>query len=577
MSEFIKIENASFSYPVPNAEPIPALRNINFSVQSGEFTAIIGANGSGKSTLGKLLNALLVPESGTVLINGMDTRDSGNHAAIRSLVGMIFQKPQDQIVATTVEEDTAFGPGNMGLPPNEIRKRVNSALAASGLTDYRERPSYLLSAGETQRLALAGVLAMQPKCIVFDETTAMLDPAGREMVMKQSKSMHKQGTTILLITHLMEEAAQAERVIVMDDGQIVMDGTPYQIFSQNMEVVGLEKPPAMSASDKLRVYIPSLPEHILKNDELFSHIPIFHGKQSNLSQVQTPTPSTAPIITGENLAYTYMLGTPLQHQALEDLSITIGNGHMHGLIGATGSGKSTLLQLFNGLLRSKFGRLFVLGMDLNNPKLDTRSLRRQVGLSFQQPENQIFNQYVGDEIAYAARQLGYPGTLEAAVKSAMEAVGMDFGDYKDRLTFTLSGGELRKTALASALVTKPDVLLLDEPLAGLDPVSRREVMGYFTRMHQEGLTLVFSTHQFDEIISEMDAVSVLQSGAVIRSGTPSSIFSGKDSDLPGGLKAPFATFLSNVFKDKGWPVPAGIVRQSDLTKSIAEITKRKGT
>jgi energy-coupling factor transport system ATP-binding protein len=184
---------------------------------------------------------------------------------------------------------------------------------------------------------------------------------------------------------------------------------------------------------------------------------------------------------------------------------------------------------------------------------------------------------VGDEVAYAARQLGYPGTLEAAVKSAMEAVGMDFGVYKDRLTFTLSGGEMRKIALASALVTKPDVLLLDEPLAGLDPGSRREVMGYFTHMHQEGLTLVFSTHQFNEIISEMDAVSVLKSGAVISSGTPASIFSNRDTDLPDALKPPFATLLSSAFKNKGWPIPAGIVRLSDLTRSIVEITKRIGT
>ncbi|MDO9547091.1 MAG: energy-coupling factor transporter ATPase [Pelolinea sp.] len=576
MPELIKIENASFSYHVPHAEPIQALKNIRLSIQSGEFIAIIGANGSGKSTLGKLLNALLVPESGTIQINGMNTRDSGNHTAIRSMIGMIFQKPQDQIVATTVEEDTAFGPGNMGLSPNEIRRRVNSALSASGLTDYHDRPSYLLSAGETQRLALAGVLAMLPQCIIFDETTAMLDPAGRDMVMRQAKTLHEQGTTILFITHLMEEAAQANRVIVMDNGKIGMDGSPNQIFSQNVETHGLEKPIAMTAADKLRAYIPSLPEQILTNEELFSHIPTFRGKQSVPQQVQEQTSSTAPNVTAQNLSYTYMHGTPLQHQALKDLSISIGSGHMHGLIGATGSGKSTLLQHFNGLLRPHGGNLSVLGMDMNNPKLDTQSLRRQVGLSFQQPEFQIFNQYVGDEVAYAARQLGYSGTLEAAVRSAMEAVGMDFGVYKDRLTYSLSGGELRKTALASALVTKPDILLLDEPLAGLDPVSRREVMGYFNRMHQEGMTIIFSTHQFDEIISEMDAISVLQSGTVISSGTPASIFSGMGTNLPGDLKPPFANVLSIVFREKGWPVPAGIVRLNDLINSIAAITKMAG-
>jgi energy-coupling factor transport system ATP-binding protein len=575
MSELIKINNVSFSYPVPHAEAVPALNNIDLLFQSGEFTAIIGANGSGKSTLGKLLNALLIPEMGNVQIKGMDTRDSDNHPAIRSLVGMIFQKPQDQIVATTVEEDTAFGPGNMGLPPNEIRRRVDSALSASGLEGYANRYSYLLSAGETQRLALAGVLAMQPQCIIFDETTAMLDPIGREMVLKQAKTLQEKGTTILFITHLMEEAAQADRVIVLHNGQIVMDGTPFQIFSQNVKTFCLEKPQAMAASNELRVYIPSLPKHILTSDELFCQIPVFQGKQNNSLQIQELEPPFPFIITGKNLSYTYMRETPQQHQALNDLSISIGSGHMHGLIGATGSGKSTLMQLFNALLRAQNGSLFVLGMDLNNPKLDTRSLRRRVGLSFQQPENQIFNQYVGDEIAYGARQLGYSGTLKAAVRHAMGAVGLDFDAYKDRLTFTLSGGELRKTALASVLATNPELLLLDEPLAGFDPISRREVMGYFTHMHQKGMTLVFSTHQFNEIVCEIDAISMLHSGTVIQSGTPASIFSNRDTNLPGGLKPPFTALLRNAFKNKGWPVPDGIICQSDLTKYIAKITNKK--
>jgi len=574
MAVLIEILNASFQYHPQHAEPIQALSDINLTIQSGEFTAIIGANGSGKSTLGKLLNALLIPDSGVVQIQGMDTRDPGNHAAIRTQIGMIFQRPQDQIVATTVEEDVAFGPGNLGLPADEIRGRVAFALSASGLTTYRNRPSYLLSAGEIQRLALAGVLAMRPMCLIFDETTAMLDPAGREMVMEQAKVLHRQGTTILFITHLMEEAAQAERVIVLDKGKIVMDGSPRQVFNQNIEEIGLEKPTALSASRMLQSFIPSLPDDILTKEDLFNHIPHYEGNKSAPLLARKQTTPVQSNITAKNLSYTYMLGTPLEHQALDNLSISIGSGNMHGLIGATGSGKSTLLQHFNGLLHAQSGSLSVFGMDLNNRKLDTRSLRQRVGLSFQQPENQIFNQYVGDEVAYAARQLGHSGTLANAVKSAMEAVGLDFSAYKDRLTYTLSGGELRKTALASALVTKPDILLLDEPLAGLDPLSRKEVMGFFKSMHDAGLTLVFSTHQFDGIIGEMDAVSVLQSGKDIIHGTPANIFSTKDLKLPGALKPPFAAELCAVLKDKGWPVPAGIMQLSVVIKMVAEITKR---
>lgn len=577
MAALIKILNASFQYRPRHTEPIQALININLTIQSGEFIAIIGANGSGKSTLGKLLNALLIPDSGTVQVNGMDTCDLNNHAAIRTQVGMIFQRPQDQIVATTVEDDVAFGPGNLGLPSDEIRKRVTFALIASNLTDYRSRPSYLLSAGETQRLALAGVLAMRPLCLVFDETTAMLDPAGREMVMEQAKALHQQGATILFITHLMGEAAQAERVIVLDKGKVVMDDSPHQVFNQNIEEIGLERPAARTASIMLRPFIPSLPDDILTNEDLFKHIPRHEGNQNTPLHPQKQTRIVESIITANNLRYKYMSETPLEHQALDDLSISIGSGNMHGLIGATGSGKSTLLQHFNGLLRAQSGALSVFGIDLNDQKLDTQSLRQRVGLSFQQPENQIFNQYVGDEVAYAARQLGHSGTLVNAVKSAMEAVGLNFSAYKDRLTYTLSGGELRKTALASALVTQPDILLLDEPLAGLDPLSRKEVMGHFTNMHDAGLTLVFSTHQFDGIIGKMDAVSVLQSGRDIIHGSPTSIFSTYGSKLPGALKPPFAAELCSVLKENGWPVPAGIVQLSKVIEAVADITKRKHT
>lgn len=574
MAALIEILNASFQYHPQHSEPIQALSYINLTIQSGEFIAIIGANGSGKSTLGKLLNALLIPDSGVVQIQGMDTRDPGNHAAIRTQIGMIFQRPQDQIVATTVEDDTAFGPGNLGLPSKEIRDRVTIALSASGLTNYRRRPSYLLSAGETQRLALAGVLAMRPRCLIFDETTAMLDPAGREMVMEQAKALHRQGITILFITHLMEEAAQAERVIVLNKGKIVMDRSPYQVFNQNIEEIGLEKPTALAASRMLKPFIPSLPDDTLTKEDLFNHIPHFVGDQSASSYTRKQTTPVQSNIIAKNLSYTYMLGTPMEHQALVDLSISIGSGNIHGLIGATGSGKSTLLQHFNGLLRAQSGTLSVFGMDLNNRKLDTRSLRQRVGLSFQQPENQIFNRYVGDEIAYAARQLGYSSTLANAVRSAMEAVGLDFIVYKDRLTYTLSGGELRKTALASALVTKPDILLLDEPLAGLDPSSRKEVIRFLKSMHDAGLTLVFSTHQLEGIICEMDVVSVLQTGSDINHGAPTSIFSAKDSKLPDALKPPFAAELCAVLKGKGWPVPVGIVQISEVIKMVAEITKR---
>ena len=208
MTDFIEIDHLSFSYPTRSAMPEPTLKDIGLSIREGEFMAVIGHNGSGKSTLGKMLNALLIPDSGNVIVAGMNTREREQHASIRSMIGMVFQRPQDQIVATTVAEDTAFGPANLGLSPAEIRRRVSGALKATGLADYADRPSYMLSAGETQRMALAGVLAMQPKCVIFDETTAMLDPVGREMVLEQARALKAQGLIVIFITHLMDEAAR---------------------------------------------------------------------------------------------------------------------------------------------------------------------------------------------------------------------------------------------------------------------------------------------------------------------------------------------------------------------------------
>ncbi|MEJ5360405.1 MAG: ATP-binding cassette domain-containing protein, partial [Desulfobacterales bacterium] len=222
----IEIENLSYSHPVRGSEAIPALRGINLRIEEGEYVALIGANGSGKTTLARHLNALLLPDQGTVRINGMDTRETRFHPQIRSLVGMVFQSPEDQLVAAILEEDVAFGPENLGLPPAEIRQRVEEALEITGLKEHRQRPPHLLSAGQMQRAALAGVLAMRPRCVIFDETTAMLDPAGRHMVRRLMRRLHEEGLTVIVISHFMREAVAAQRVIVLNKGEIALDSTP---------------------------------------------------------------------------------------------------------------------------------------------------------------------------------------------------------------------------------------------------------------------------------------------------------------------------------------------------------------
>jgi len=244
MDNIVKVNNVSFEY-ITDETTHKAIDNLTLEVKKGEFVAIIGHNGSGKSTLSKNLNAILVPSEGNILIDNLDTRDDDNLWDIRQTAGMVFQNPDNQIVATIVEEDVAFGPENLGIEPKEIRKRVEESLKSVGMYELRDRQPHLLSGGQKQRVAIAGIIAMRPKCIIFDEATAMLDPSGRKEVMKTIKKLNKEeNITTLHITHFMEEAVQADRVIVMEKGRKVLEGTPREVFSniKMLREIGLDVP-----------------------------------------------------------------------------------------------------------------------------------------------------------------------------------------------------------------------------------------------------------------------------------------------------------------------------------------------
>lgn len=243
----IQAKNLTFSYPVENPDNLNnlILKNISLEIQKGSFTAILGHNGSGKSTLAKHMNAILIPDDGKLFVDGLDSSQEKNLFAIRQKAGMVFQNPDNQIVATIVEEDVAFAPENLGVPPEEIRKRVDNALKAVKMYEYKNHAPTQLSGGQKQRVAIAGVIAMQPDCIILDEPTAMLDPQGRQEVMEVIQKLNQeQGITIILITHYMEEAALAERVIVIDNGQIILDDSPKKVFSQveKIKKLGLDVP-----------------------------------------------------------------------------------------------------------------------------------------------------------------------------------------------------------------------------------------------------------------------------------------------------------------------------------------------
>ncbi|HHV26625.1 energy-coupling factor transporter ATPase [Anaerosalibacter bizertensis] len=270
-NEMINIENATYKYSTIDEQGFTALKDVNLTVNRGEFLVVLGHNGSGKSTLAKLMNALLLPTSGNVYVKGMDTKNEEKLWDIRQSAGMVFQNPDNQLVATIVEEDVAFGPENQGIDPKEIRQRVDQALEIVEMSKYKKHAPHLLSGGQKQRIAIAGVLAMNPDCIILDEPTAMLDPIGRKEVMDTIKKLNKeQNKTIVHITHYMEEAVEADRIVVMEKGQIIMEGTPREVFSKvkEMKEIGLDVPQVTELAYELRKEGIDIPSDILTVEEL---------------------------------------------------------------------------------------------------------------------------------------------------------------------------------------------------------------------------------------------------------------------------------------------------------------------
>lgn len=271
MSEIIKIENLIFEYPADEGqEPKRAIDGVSLEIEKGSFTSIIGQNGSGKSTLAKNLNGLLLPTGGAVYVKGWNTLEEEHIWDIRQTAGMVFQNPDNQLVSSIVEDDVAFGPENIGVDPREIRERVDKALEDVRMGDYKRKAPHLLSGGQKQRIAIAGTIAMKPECIIFDEPTAMLDPSGREDIMKIIHQLNDEGITIVLITHFMEEAVQGDRIIIMDKGQVLLDGSPQEVFSQGETIRdhSLEVPMAVEITDYLRSRGLDIPRDIVTTEAL---------------------------------------------------------------------------------------------------------------------------------------------------------------------------------------------------------------------------------------------------------------------------------------------------------------------
>jgi energy-coupling factor transport system ATP-binding protein len=545
----------------------PALDNIDLHVKKGEFIAVLGRNGSGKSTLAKHMNALLLPSEGVMLVNGHDTMDEKNLWNVRQSAGMVFQNPDNQIIATLVEEDVAFGPENLGIQPEEIKKRVKGALESVRMTEHRRAAPHNLSGGQKQRVAIAGVLAMRPDCIVLDEPTAMLDPSGRKEVIETVMRLNREdGITIVLITHFMEEAARADRVVVMDEGRIVMEGTPREVFSHpdKLRSLGLDAPQATELILLLNKELdarnlPLLPEGILDMDEAYASI-------ASMAKKGSPAPSlpsdgiivkTAPaIIEAENLTFIYSEGSAFEKKALDNVSLSIQKGEFIGLIGHTGSGKSTLIQHFNALMKPTSGKVKLAGEDINADKSKLKSVRQRVGLVFQYPEHQLFEMTVFKDVAFGPGNSGLsPSEIKTRVEKALTAVGLD-EDVYEKSPFDLSGGQKRRAAIAGVLAMQPEILILDEPTAGLDPKGRDEILEQISKMHDAlNITVVLVSHSMEEVAEHVDRVIVANSGKIAMEGTPGEVFSHAGELGAMGLAVPQSAYLMQKLKEHGYCVP----------------------
>lgn len=625
----IECRGVSFSYD----GAVLALDGVDLNIEDGEFFCILGGNGSGKSTFAKHLNALLQPDAGTVRIDGMDASDPELVYDIRSTAGMVFQNPDDQLVATLVEDDVAFGPENLGVPSAQIAQRVREALKGVGLVGFERHETHALSGGQKQRVALAGVLAMEPRVLILDEASSMLDPRGRKGLMKACHVLHERGMTIVMITHFMEEAAEADRVAVFRAGRVAMLGTPEEILTRADGLVELNLDMPASCCLGMALRAKGVPVHAqVREADMVAEIAQVYADRSgedtagrpsasgsrvldNASSATDGTAASEPVIEISHLSHSYSLSArerrrwhkrsavagksskqalwgndPSSPWALRDVSLTVRRGEFLGLAGHTGSGKSTLVQHLNGLIRPQEGSVYALGLDLANKK-DAAAVKAKVGVVFQYPERQLFAETVTQDVAFGPHNLGLPqDEVDRRVESSLSRVGLDLSTVGDKSPFELSGGQQRRVAFAGVLAMEPEVLVLDEPMAGLDPAARSDFLELIDRLHHGGLTVVMVSHSMDDLANCCDRIVVMNEGAVFAEGTPAQVFAHADELKSIGLGVPAAQRMALALAEAGVPLRRGglytvesladelanlLIGRSDGSSNVSDIAKSK--
>ena len=536
-SNKIEIKDVVFSYDISDdtsgKAPRRALDGIAVTIEKGSYTAILGSNGSGKSTLAKIIDILEVPDSGKVVIFGKDAGDDDKFWEIREHCCCVFQNPDNQIVGTMIEEDVAFGPENLGIPNPELRERVDQALKDVGLYEFRHKETMALSGGQKQKLAIAGALAMKPDILILDEATAMLDPSSRDDFLELVERMRvEKGLTLITITHDMTEALRCDKIVIVSKGKVAAEGTPEEIFlSEDLWKYGLKRPVKINfAFEIAKLTGSTLSKEDLKSNETLIASLIKMLKKPGLKAPENVKVDKAEadendiIMSVKGLSYVY---PGRDTKAIDDINIDIRRGEVLGIVGESGCGKTTLISHMNAILRPQTGDVIIHTKDGDlscKNKKDTMTIRQNVGLVFQYPEYQLFEETVYKDIAYGLKKMNVSKEEQKElIADAASKVGLTEREL-DSSPFELSGGQKRRAAMAGVLVMKPGILVLDEPASGLDPKGRQEMFAIIKGLRDSGTTIILVSHNMDEAAVNCDRICLIDNGKIKAVGKPSELF-----------------------------------------------------
>lgn len=566
------------------------LKGVDLTIKKGEFIALLGRNGSGKTTFSKQLNAILRPSEGTVTVDEMGTKDVDKMYEIRQRVGMVFQNPDNQMVAASVEEEVAFGPENLGMESDTIVSRVKQALEQVRMWRRRKTAPNHLSGGQKQRIAIAGILAMHPDYIVLDEPTAMLDPKGRKEVMQALQQLNQeQEMTVILITHDMEEAALASRIILLADGQVRFDGTPEDFFGADalLAKMGMEAPlsyrvrQAMGSAanlqsgagekrDKCKI---DVNDRSIKNEWTVEQKKQIHDDNQSDSCQKTSVSENQikdqDLLSLQHVSYIYSPGTAYEKVALDDVSLSLGKGEIVGLAGHTGSGKSTMIQLLNGLLKPTRGTVTFEGKDIHAKGYSGNYLRSKVGMVFQYPEHQMICDTVWEDVAFGPSKQGLTGeACKTRVEEALRFVDLS-EKYYQASPLQLSGGQKRRVAIAGVLAMQPEYIILDEPAAGLDAEGKQEIFDRIRRMSREqGIGVLLVSHSMEDLAEYADRIIVLDDGKKILDDRPAEVFAERETLETCGLDVPEAVKFADCLRAEGYAIPQTVIREEELLETL---------